>query len=171
MPDNTKWSPSGRHGYSRLHSLPAQEFWWARKTLTQRAIGPESTVTTELDASGMKPGDVAGLALLNRPSKTDRSRLRAPAFGRAHSATSTPKRLCSATASVDRNSRGQRASRRMTGTEIQKHGFKSTPLRSRRRVVAWRRSAAGPISSGNFLEEGHEPAPSAGPTLQNKESI
>src|SRR5204863_2143045 len=34
---------------------------------TQRAVGPESTATTELDSAGMKPGDAAGLALLNLP--------------------------------------------------------------------------------------------------------
>ena len=67
VPDDTKWSLSERPGYLRLHSLPAKDFWWARNSLTQRAIGPESTVTTELDGSGLKPGDVAGLALLNSP--------------------------------------------------------------------------------------------------------
>jgi xylan 1,4-beta-xylosidase len=67
VPDDSKWSLSERPGYLRLHSLPASDFWWARNTLTQRAIGPESTVTTELDGSGMKEGDVAGLALLNWP--------------------------------------------------------------------------------------------------------
>ena len=50
-----------------MHSLPASDFWWARNSLTQRAIGPESTATTELDGSGLKTGDVAGLALLNSP--------------------------------------------------------------------------------------------------------
>jgi hypothetical protein len=39
----------------------------ARNSVTQRAIGPQSTVTTALDAAGMKTNDVAGLALLNRP--------------------------------------------------------------------------------------------------------
>lgn len=67
VPDDTQWSLSERPGSLRLHSLPAPDFWRARNTLTQRAIGPESTATAELDASGMKPGDVAGLALLNRP--------------------------------------------------------------------------------------------------------
>jgi beta-xylosidase len=66
-PDDTKWSVTERPGYLRLHALAANDFWTARNTLTQRAIGPESTVTTELDASGMKAGDVAGLALLNMP--------------------------------------------------------------------------------------------------------
>jgi xylan 1,4-beta-xylosidase len=67
LPDDAKWSLTERPGYLRLQSLPAAEFWWARNSLTQRAIGPESTATTELDTAGMKPGDVAGLALLNLP--------------------------------------------------------------------------------------------------------
>ncbi len=66
-PDEAKWSLSERSGFLRLHSLPAEDFWWARNTLTQRAVGPESTVTAELDTKGMKTGDVAGLALLNLP--------------------------------------------------------------------------------------------------------
>jgi hypothetical protein len=66
-PVEEKWSLTERPGYLRLHSLPASDFWWARNTLTQRAIGPESVVTTEVDVRGMKPGDTAGLALLNRP--------------------------------------------------------------------------------------------------------
>ena len=67
VPDDAKWSLSERPGYLRLHSLPAADFWWARNSLTQRAVGPESTATTELDGRGLKPGDVAGLALLNSP--------------------------------------------------------------------------------------------------------
>ena len=67
LPDDSKWSLSERSGYLRLHSLPASDFWWARNSLTQRAIGPESTATAELDGSGLKSGDVAGLALLNSP--------------------------------------------------------------------------------------------------------
>ena len=67
VPDDTKWSLQQRPGFLRLHSLPAPDFWWARNTLTQRSVGPESTVTAKLDTSGMQPGDVAGLALLNRP--------------------------------------------------------------------------------------------------------
>ena len=67
LPDDTRWSLTERPGFLRLHSLPARDFWWARNSLTQRAIGPESTATTDLDASGLQPGDVAGLALLNLP--------------------------------------------------------------------------------------------------------
>jgi len=67
VPDDSKWSLTERKGFLRLHSLPAKDFWWAHNTLTQRAIGPESTPTVELEVGGMKPGDVAGLALLNFP--------------------------------------------------------------------------------------------------------
>lgn len=67
LPDDGKWSLSERAGFLRLYSLPATNFWRARNSLTQRAIGPESTPTAEVEVSGMKPGDVAGLALLNWP--------------------------------------------------------------------------------------------------------
>jgi xylan 1,4-beta-xylosidase len=67
LPDGAKWSLSERPGFLRLHSLPASDFWRARNTLTQRAIGPFSTPTAELDTRGMKTGDSAGLALLNFP--------------------------------------------------------------------------------------------------------
>lgn len=67
VPDDTRWSLAERPGWLRLHSLPAADFWRARNSLTQRAIGPESTVRTELDGAAMKSGDVAGLALLNSP--------------------------------------------------------------------------------------------------------
>ena len=67
VPDDTKWSLRERPGFLRLHSLPAAEFWTARNTLTQRAVGPRSAATTVLDAAGMRENDVAGLALLDRP--------------------------------------------------------------------------------------------------------
>jgi hypothetical protein len=66
-PDDSKWSLDERKGYLRLHSLPAKDFWTARNSLTQRAVGPESQATTELEVAGLKPGDTAGLALLNLP--------------------------------------------------------------------------------------------------------
>ncbi|MBN9662576.1 MAG: family 43 glycosylhydrolase [Acidobacteria bacterium] len=67
LPDDSKWSLAERPGHLRLHSLPAPDFWLARNTLTQRAVGPESMATTELDATGLQNGDAAGLALLNLP--------------------------------------------------------------------------------------------------------
>lgn len=66
-PDNTAWALTERPGFLRLHALPATDFWQARNTLTQRAIGPVSTPTVELETTGMKPGDLAGLGLLNSP--------------------------------------------------------------------------------------------------------
>jgi xylan 1,4-beta-xylosidase len=67
VPVDTMWSLRERPGFLRLHSLPAPDFWWARNSLTQRAIGPQSQPTAILAIGGMQPGDVAGLALLNRP--------------------------------------------------------------------------------------------------------
>lgn len=67
VPNDAKWSLTERPGFLRLHSLPSKTFWTARDSLTQRTIGPESIATVELDASGLRPGDNAGLALLNLP--------------------------------------------------------------------------------------------------------
>lgn len=54
-------------GALRLTTLPATSLWDARNTLTQRAMGPKSSPITVLDTSQMRDGDVAGLALFNRP--------------------------------------------------------------------------------------------------------
>lgn len=67
VPVDDKWSLNERKGYLRLHALPAQDLWRARNTLTQRAVGPRSTVTAILETAGMKPGGASGLALFNRP--------------------------------------------------------------------------------------------------------
>jgi hypothetical protein len=67
LPDDMKWSLTERPGFLRLRSLQASDLWWARNTLTQRAIGPVSIPTAELEMRGMKAGDVAGLALFNFP--------------------------------------------------------------------------------------------------------
>jgi Beta-xylosidase len=67
VPDDAKWSLTEKPGALRLHSLPANDFWTAKNTLTQRPVGPECTATVEMDASGFRDGDLAGLALLNAP--------------------------------------------------------------------------------------------------------
>ncbi|WP_146403205.1 family 43 glycosylhydrolase [Planctomycetes bacterium CA13] len=67
VPVESKWSLAERPGYLRLNSMAAEDFWQARNTLTQRAMGPISIPTTQLDMQGMRDGDVAGLALLNMP--------------------------------------------------------------------------------------------------------
>jgi len=64
-PDETKWSLNG--GRLRLTAQPAKQLMWARNSLTQRVIGPESVATVELYTSGMKDGDVAGLGNINVP--------------------------------------------------------------------------------------------------------
>jgi hypothetical protein len=66
-PIDGKWSLTERPGFLRLHALPADDIWHARNTLTQRAIGPRSIPTAIMDASKLKPGDVAGLALFIQP--------------------------------------------------------------------------------------------------------
>jgi beta-xylosidase len=69
-PVDAKWSLAEKQGTLRLHTLPAPHFLWAKNTLTQRAIGPVSIATAELDASGLRPGDTAGLGLFNIPFAT-----------------------------------------------------------------------------------------------------
>ena len=64
-PDDKQWSLKG--GRLRLNAMPAEQLMWARNTLTQRVIGPQSVTTVELYAKGMKDGDVAGLGNINVP--------------------------------------------------------------------------------------------------------
>lgn len=67
VPVDDQWTLTARKGFLRLHTLPAKSFWEARNTLTQRAIGPKSSPVIKLDVKGMQSGDVAGLALFNKP--------------------------------------------------------------------------------------------------------
>jgi hypothetical protein len=67
VPVDGQWSLTARSGYLRLHALQATDLLTARNTLTQRAVGPRSTPTAVLDLSGLRTGDVAGLALFSRP--------------------------------------------------------------------------------------------------------
>lgn len=64
-PDDKMWSLSD--GKLKLNTMPADQLMWARNTLTQRAIGPESIITVELDVSNLKDGDVCGLGNINVP--------------------------------------------------------------------------------------------------------
>lgn len=59
------WSLKG--GRLRLNTMPAEQLMWARNTLTQRVIGPQSITTVELSVKGLKDGDVAGLGNINVP--------------------------------------------------------------------------------------------------------
>ncbi|NUP01398.1 MAG: glycosyl hydrolase 43 family protein [Nonomuraea sp.] len=81
-PDNRYWSLTDRPGWLRLtngkvvtgtyvygkRSDRAGLAWLeeARNTLSQRTFGPRQSVETKMDISGMKNGDVAGLAAFNR---------------------------------------------------------------------------------------------------------
>jgi beta-xylosidase len=56
------WSLTERPGWLRLRAAKATGLADARGTLTQRTVGPHCYSLTLLDASGMKPGDEAGLA-------------------------------------------------------------------------------------------------------------
>ncbi|KAL2208286.1 putative endo xylanase [Sarocladium strictum] len=61
-PDNTKWSIGD--GLKLQTATVTDDFFAARNTLTHRIVGPESSVTVELDISGMRDGDRAGLATM-----------------------------------------------------------------------------------------------------------
>ena len=64
-PDDSQWSL--KNGRLRLQTMPAEQLMWARNTLTQRVIGPQSIATVELYTKGLKDGDVAGLGNINVP--------------------------------------------------------------------------------------------------------
>jgi beta-xylosidase len=65
-PDNAKWSI--KSGIKLETATVTSDLYSARNTLTRRSIGPQSTATIQVDISGMKDGDVAGLALLKHLS-------------------------------------------------------------------------------------------------------
>ncbi|MEO7719795.1 MAG: glycoside hydrolase 43 family protein [Capsulimonas sp.] len=66
-PDNRCWSLSQRPGFLRLTTGSiAPDFLSARNSLTQRTFGPESSGAVSIDVSGMKDGDFAGLAALQK---------------------------------------------------------------------------------------------------------
>ncbi|WP_241246020.1 family 43 glycosylhydrolase [Microbacterium sp. 4R-513] len=81
-PDNRYWSLTDRDGWLRLttgkvvtggyrhyklaNDDEATYLEEARNTLSQRTFGPRQSAETKLDISGMKNGDVAGLAAYNR---------------------------------------------------------------------------------------------------------
>jgi beta-xylosidase len=66
-PDNRYWSLGQRPGFLRLTTGRIDaDFLHARNSLTQRTFGPECSGTIALDVGGMKYGDFAGLAVLQR---------------------------------------------------------------------------------------------------------
>ena len=66
-PDNRYWSVRDRPGYLRLTTGRVDpDLLSARNTLTQRTFGPECTAQIAMDVGGMRDGDTAGLALLQK---------------------------------------------------------------------------------------------------------
>ncbi|MEV6212988.1 family 43 glycosylhydrolase [Kitasatospora sp. NPDC051914] len=65
-PDNTKWSAG--NGLRLQTATVTGDLYAARNTLTHRILGPSSTATVQLDVSGMRDGDRAGLAMLRDSS-------------------------------------------------------------------------------------------------------
>ena len=62
-PDNKSWSLTEREGWLRLHTVQnAKSLLHARNTLTMRTEGPACSGAVKVDASGMKPGDRAGIS-------------------------------------------------------------------------------------------------------------
>ncbi|MGC4102421.1 glycoside hydrolase family 43 protein [Ferruginibacter sp.] len=66
-PVDAKWKLDTKKGRLLLNTLPAADFLWAKNTLTQRVVGPQSYATVQMDANALKQGDYAGLAVLNMP--------------------------------------------------------------------------------------------------------
>ncbi|MCQ2073555.1 MAG: glycoside hydrolase 43 family protein [Bacteroidaceae bacterium] len=61
-PDDSAWSVTERKGWLRLKTGQiATNVMDARNTLTQRTVGPRCYSEVLMDASGMKPGDEAGI--------------------------------------------------------------------------------------------------------------
>ncbi|MEU1844814.1 RICIN domain-containing protein [Micromonospora sediminicola] len=65
-PDNSRWSVN--NGLRLQTATVTTDLYRARNTLTHRIQGPTSTGTVELDYSGMRDGDRAGLAMLRDSS-------------------------------------------------------------------------------------------------------
>lgn len=75
-------------GLIRLRALPAPDVWHARDALSLYAVEPRSTVTVTLNAAGLRPGAVAGLALFS--STPSRSGERGTAAGASRLTASSP---------------------------------------------------------------------------------
>lgn len=66
-PDSRYWSLASRPGWLRLTAGRVDpDLLHARNTLTQRTFGPQCSAVTRVDVAGMKDGDCAGLAALQK---------------------------------------------------------------------------------------------------------
>jgi beta-xylosidase len=60
-PVNDRWSMSEKPGYLALKALKSENFIKARNTLTQKVMGTSGEAIAELDITGLKDGQKAGL--------------------------------------------------------------------------------------------------------------
>lgn len=67
-PDDLRWSLTARPGWLRLHATKADNLWFARNTLTQKAQGPSSRGIAKLDLAGIRAGDVCGFGTFGKYS-------------------------------------------------------------------------------------------------------
>ncbi len=65
-PDDSRWSLTDRHGFLRLRTTMATNFWLARNTLTQKGQGPWSRGEVKFDLSHLKSGDICGFGTLGK---------------------------------------------------------------------------------------------------------
>lgn len=65
-PVDAAWSLTAKPGWLTLNALKAPDLKNARNTLTQKIMGDRGEAITQLDASGMLPGQKAGLACMGK---------------------------------------------------------------------------------------------------------
>lgn len=68
-PDNNAWSLTEHKGQLTLHALPAENFFKARNTLTQKVMGYQSVATIAIDVSHMAEGARCGLACMGKTNE------------------------------------------------------------------------------------------------------
>ena len=68
-PDNNAWSLTEHKGQLTLHALPAENFFKARNTLTQKVMGYQSLATIAIDVSHMAEGARCGLACMGKTNE------------------------------------------------------------------------------------------------------
>lgn len=67
-PQDQFWSLAQRPGWLRLKATKADQFWWARNTLVQKAQAPRGRGEVVVDTRGIRPGDVCGFGTLGKYS-------------------------------------------------------------------------------------------------------
>lgn len=65
-PDDAHWSLTERHGYLRLHPMPASDLMSAHNTLTECMQDESLEFTARLDVRNMKDGDRAGASIFDK---------------------------------------------------------------------------------------------------------